>query len=93
MPAFRYIINAVLGPEFELPTLSPYEQLQKAYEDSISTTPILLYTSASASGDPISEITRLSEKKPSRRLFALSMGQGQGPIAEKIILEAIDTGR
>jgi hypothetical protein len=92
----RNLIKQVLGPNFvDLPSLSSAEHLAKAYENSLPTSPLLLLLvpGGGGAGDPLVELTRLAESKKNRRLVALSMGQGQGPVAAQAILEAIDTGR
>lgn len=92
----RVLIKKVLGAKFvDIPSLSSSEYLQRAYENSLPTSPILLLLTpgGGGAGDPLAEVTRLAESKKNRRLVALSMGQGQGPVAEQNILEAVDTGR
>jgi hypothetical protein len=96
VPSIRNLIRQVLGPSFvDPPSLSSAEHLAKAYETSFPTSPLLLLLipGGGGAGDPLVELTRLAESKKNRRLVALSMGQGQGPVAEQAIMEAIDTGR
>lgn len=63
---------------------SPAFDLMGAYEDSTSTTPIIFVLSVGA--DPIAYLLALAKQKGmDARLNILSLGQGQGKIAEKLI--------
>ena len=43
--------------------------------------------------DPASQLYKFAEaRKFSKKLAAISLGQGQGPIAEKMMMEAMDRG-
>lgn len=79
-----------LGPEFVEPT--PWN-LEEVFPSTTHQTPVIFILSPGA--DPTSTLLKFAKKKgwsPGEKLHVISMGQGQGPIAEMIISQAITTG-
>jgi dynein heavy chain, axonemal len=89
IPEIRKYIMAQIGEEFVDP---PPFDLDACYEDSNSVTPLLFVLTPGA--DPMSELVKVADKKgmSGKRLFSISLGQGQGPLAEAGIKQAIDKG-
>ena len=82
-------VSAELGQRYIEP---PPFDLKASYDDSTSVTPIIFVLSPGA--DPISGLTKLAEQLGfARKLNAVSLGQGQGPIAQKMIQEAKRDGK
>jgi dynein axonemal heavy chain len=78
----RAFVTAELGAEFaESPALS----LASVYEDSLPSTPIVLVLSPGA--DPMSALLKLAREREMEdgRFQYISLGQGQGPIAEQLM--------
>lgn len=62
-----------------------------AFNDSMNSTPIIFVLSPGA--DPIAYLVNLAKQKGmENRLKILSLGQGQGRIAEKLIDQGLRTG-
>lgn len=82
-------IKENLGQSFLDP---PPFNLKSSFEDSNSCTPLVFILSAGA--DPIADLFSFGESIGFTRdkCFSLSLGQGQGQIAENAIREAIDKG-
>jgi len=88
VPAVMKFITEKIGQKFIEP---PSFDLLAGYRDSSCTTPLLFVLTPGA--DPMTELIRVAEELGmDQRLFAVSLGQGQGPIAERAISEAIDKG-
>jgi dynein heavy chain len=84
----RSFIAAELGEFF---TISPPFDLTGAFDDSTSTSPLIFVLSSGA--DPTEYLLALArEKGYSERLHFISLGQGQGPIAEKLVKFGWETG-
>lgn len=92
----RLVVSAIefvkrnLGQEFidSLPL-----DLGKAYKDMSTSTPLIFILSTGS--DPITPLTKfasLKEYNMADRLHMISLGQGQGPIAEDLIKRATLTG-
>lgn len=85
MQGLKMFVGNELGPIF---IESPPFDLKGAYEDSVSTSPIIFILSPGA--DPISDLLKLAAQNDmDGRFRMLSLGQGQGKLAEKFI----DNGR
>ena len=81
MQSIKEFVKSELGEKF---IESPPFDLLAAYGDSYSTTPIIFVLSPGA--DPITYLQNLAKlKNMESRLKILSLGQGQGRIAEKIM--------
>eukprot|EP01018_Ginkgo_biloba_P018810 Gb_18327 [translate_table: standard] len=68
-------------------------QLEEVFKDTSNTTPIIFILSTGA--DPTGMLQRFGEKvdrKPGERLHIISLGQGQGPIAEMLVSKSRKTG-
>jgi dynein heavy chain, axonemal len=78
----RVYVEEVLGEPF---TESPPFNLDAAYNDSTSTTPLIFILSPGA--DPTDYLLQLAQAKGKADggLRIISLGQGQGPVAEKAI--------
>merc|ERR1711988_672118 len=70
----------------------PPFDLRASYEDSNCASPLIFVLSPGA--DPMSGLLKLAEELgvSSSKLFIISLGQGQGPIAENAVDEAVDKG-
>lgn len=81
MTAIKEFVKKELGARF---IESPPFDLLAAFNDSQNTTPIIFVLSPGA--DPITYLVGLAKAKSmDARLKILSLGQGQGRIAEKLI--------
>ena len=80
--AIRRYVDDTIGPYF---TESPPFDLEGAYSDSVCTTPLIFILSPGA--DPTDYLLQLAEAKGKEGsgLRIISLGQGQGPIAERAI--------
>ncbi len=82
IPAIQQFVGRQLGQEF---TESPVFDLKGSYEDSDCTQPLIFVLSPGA--DPIQYLLGLAKNKEmTDRLNIMSLGQGQGPIAEERII-------
>jgi dynein heavy chain len=83
-------VGAKLGRQFTEP--KPWN-LFNVFKDTAPGTPIIFILTTGA--DPTSMLQRFAEKKgwiPGERLHMISLGQGQGPIAEGLITKGTKTG-
>lgn len=81
-------VAATLGQRFTEP---PPFDLAGAFLDSCATSPLLFILSRGA--DPAAALTRFAEERGyGCKLAAMSLGQGQGPKAARLIAEARKTG-
>ena len=86
--AVRKYIETNLGPAFT--TIPPFD-LSVSYGDSDPNKPLIFVLSPGS--DPLSKIEKLAHKMLyAERMRTLSLGQGQGSLAEKMIVEAVKTG-
>ncbi|KPU75307.1 uncharacterized protein Dana_GF26949 [Drosophila ananassae] len=83
----QFIITK-LGPRYVDP---PVLDLKATFEESISQTPLIFVLSPGV--DPAQSLITLSESvKMAQRMFSLSLGQGQAPVATKLIMDGIRDG-
>ena len=68
----------------------PPFDLLACYADSSCSTPLIFVLTPGA--DPMTELFKASEAVGAKKLLVISMGQGQGEIAEQAISEAQDKG-
>ena len=88
VPQIQMVISELIGERFIDP---PPFDLADCYNDSSCTSPLIFVLSAGA--DPMTELLKMAEKAgKSKQLFSVSLGQGQGPIAENALAEAVDKG-
>jgi len=87
--AVREYVRRVLGDKF---TEAPPFDLAGAFDDSSAEVPIIFVLSPGA--DPIDYLLKLAEEKGKAGpgLRSISLGQGQGPVAERAMAEARRTG-
>jgi dynein heavy chain len=84
----RAAVAAALGEDF---VASPPADLVGAFNSSINTTPLIFILSAGA--DPTANLLKLAKDRGYEdRLHILSLGQGQGPKAEKLVTLARENG-
>lgn len=81
-------ITASLGQRFVEPQAT---DLSAMFKESGPTIPLIFVLSTGT--DPAADLYKFADKmKMSKRLFSISLGQGQGPRAEKMIENAVDIG-
>uniref|UniRef100_A0A8C3XSS3 Dynein axonemal heavy chain 12 n=1 Tax=Chelydra serpentina TaxID=8475 RepID=A0A8C3XSS3_CHESE len=88
-PAIAIFVTDKLGKKFVEP---PPFDLTKSYLDSNSTIPLIFVLSPGA--DPMSSLLKFANDKHmvGNKFQAISLGQGQGPIATKMIREGMEEG-
>ena len=87
--AISYYVESVLGKKF---TSSNPESIEDVYNDTDHKTPLIFILSVGA--DPLSNLLRLasSKKISSDRMTIISLGQGQGVVADRAIDTQIKAG-
>ena len=86
--AVREFVGAVLSEKF---MIAPPFDLLGTYLDSVPLTPIIFVLSPGA--DPAAYLQRLADDRGfADRLHMISLGQGQGPIAERLIDQGVKDG-
>ncbi|KFP76630.1 Dynein heavy chain 7, axonemal, partial [Apaloderma vittatum] len=88
-PAVTKFVTDKLGKKFVEP---PPFDLRKSYLDSNSTIPLIFVLSPGA--DPMSSLLKLANDKEMAgdKFQSISLGQGQGPIATKMIQKGMEEG-
>ncbi|RHY56820.1 hypothetical protein DYB38_001612 [Aphanomyces astaci] len=88
VPSVMTFVASMIGQRFIEP--QPFD-LKAGYDDSTCATPLIFVLTPGA--DPMSELLKLAaELGFTKKFVAISLGQGQGPLAENAIAEAIDNG-
>lgn len=88
IPAVMAFVAEAMGQRFIEP--QPFD-LKAGFDDSNCATPLIFVLTPGA--DPMSELLKLAaELGFSKKFVAISLGQGQGPLAENAIAEAVDSG-
>jgi dynein heavy chain len=81
-------ISAKMGQRFIEPQTA---DLAVVFKDSSPTTPLIFVLSTGT--DPAADLYKFADKmKFSKRMFSISLGQGQGPIAEKMLQNGTEIG-
>ena len=89
VPGMELYVKRSIGEKFVLP---PPFDLATSFKDSNNVLPIVFVLSPGA--DPYGYLYKFAdEMKFSKKLSNISLGQGQGPIAEKLINMACDRGQ
>ena len=90
IPGIQWFVKESIGEFFIRP---PPFDLEGPFMDSDSVTPIVFILSAGS--DPMNELLKVArnhEMTDKDKLFNISLGQGQGPIAQKAITDATNHG-
>eukprot|EP00958_Prasinococcus_capsulatus_P007761 scaffold712_cov404-Prasinococcus_capsulatus_cf.AAC.19 len=90
MAGIATYVSTALGESY---TTNPPYTLDEIFKDTTKTAPIIFILSSGA--DPISQLQRFAERRgwtPGHRLHLISLGQGQGPTAERLISRAMESG-
>ncbi|KAG7196964.1 hypothetical protein KM043_000229 [Ampulex compressa] len=89
VPAIQTFVEEELGPQFVEP---PAFDLASSYADSSCCVPLIFVLTPGT--DPAQTLLAFAEEQAygSDRLFYLSLGQGQGPVAEAMIKEGVTNG-
>lgn len=86
LPAVMDYVSAALGEKYVTP---PPFDLVGSYTDSSNTSPLIFVLSPGA--DPFSALTMFAAEK-GKEINSLSLGQGQGPKAEKMMEDGFQAG-
>ena len=88
IPAIQLWIVEKMQEKF---IIVPTFDLSKCYKDSTTQTPLIFVLSTGS--DPTSDLLKFAEEMSMvKRITSISLGQGQGPKAEKLIRDAIQRG-
>ena len=90
IPGITNFIENQMGKRFvEVPPFN----IRSCYEDSTCSTPIIFVLTPGA--DPMTALLKLSKEigGEAQSMTAISLGQGQGPLAEAAMNEAMDKGQ
>lgn len=81
-------IGKFLGTRFVEPQTT---ELSSMYQDSEPTIPLIFVLSTGT--DPAVELYKFADKlKMGKKLYTISLGQGQGPRAELMLKQSIEAG-
>ncbi|KAK7874036.1 hypothetical protein R5R35_004587 [Gryllus longicercus] len=84
----RLFVEEQMGPRYVKP---PAFDIEKSYDDSDSLCPLIFILSPGA--DPMAALLKFSERMGvSSQFSSISLGQGQGPIAERMVKTAQEEG-
>jgi dynein heavy chain len=86
MPAIANFVEWKIGHYFVEP---PMSDLPTVFKDSFPTTPLIFVLSPGA--DPLNALENFATSKK-KEIDKVSLGQGQGPKAEKFIEDGIKSG-
>lgn len=89
VPAVQKFVFLIMGSEFIEP---PPFDIAASYEDSNCCTPLIFVLTPGA--DPTATLLKFADDQGygANRLFSLSLGQGQGPIAARLVDEGTKFG-
>jgi len=86
--AMQDYLSSHLGQQFIEPQSS---DLAAMFKESGPVVPLIFVLSTGT--DPAAELYKFTDRmKMSKRMFSISLGQGQGPRAEKMIKDAVEAG-
>lgn len=86
VPGMQNYVISVMGKKY----IEPQEfKLEPIYADSEAAVPLIFILSPGA--DPMADLLMFAEEK-AKRVEAVSLGQGQGPVAESWIREGLRDG-
>lgn len=86
--AMQDYLSVKLGQQFIEPQSS---DLSAMFKESGPTIPLIFVLSTGT--DPAAELYKFADRmKFSKRMFSISLGQGQGPMAEKLIQSGSEVG-
>ncbi|CAG9819626.1 unnamed protein product [Phaedon cochleariae] len=86
--AMQDFLSAKLGQQFIEPQTS---DLSAMFKESGPTVPLIFVLSTGT--DPAAELYKFADRlRMTKRMFSISLGQGQGPRAEKMIYDAVEVG-
>lgn len=86
--AMQDFISSYLGQQFIEPQTT---DLQAMFKESGPTIPLIFVLSTGT--DPAADLYKFADRmKFGKRMFSISLGQGQGPRAEKLITDGIEMG-
>ncbi|KAL4429885.1 hypothetical protein ABPG74_022908 [Tetrahymena malaccensis] len=88
VPAIQNWIEKIMGKKF---IMAPGFDLPKCFKDSTQATPLIFVLSTGS--DPVADFMRFAEEQSMLQMFeSISLGQGQGVKAERMIREAVQKG-
>jgi dynein heavy chain len=88
LPGMQIFVAAQMGKEYLEP---PLFDLEGTFAESTSATPLVFILSPGS--DPVQELLKFAEARGElKRLSSISLGQGQGVFAEKMITDALNVG-
>ncbi|EPY25664.1 dynein heavy chain, axonemal [Strigomonas culicis] len=88
MEAVQIYVTQQMGEQFIRP---PQFDLLTSYKDATATTPLIFILSQGA--DPYEDWKKFAEtQQMSKKLYDISLGQGQGPRAERMLQEGMENG-
>lgn len=86
--AIQMYLSKYLGSEFVEPQAT---EISALYKESTQITPLVFVLSTGT--DPAAQLYTFAEKqKMDKRLFSISLGQGQGPRAEAMLKQCAEHG-
>ena len=88
LPMVSEFVSKHLGQQYIEP---PPFSLEDCYADSSNVSPLVFVLSPGQ--DPMAQLLKFAEQKGvDKNVKAISLGQGQGPIAQRLIVDALNTG-
>lgn len=86
--AIQIFLTKTIGRQFVEPQVT---ELSTIYEESLHSTPIVFILSPGT--DPATELYKFADKlEMSEKLYSISLGQGQGPMAQAMLKQSMEMG-
>ncbi|KAL6436551.1 hypothetical protein ACFW04_004787 [Cataglyphis niger] len=86
--AIQIFLTKTIGRQFVEPQVT---ELSTIYEESLHSTPIVFILSPGT--DPAMELYKFADKlEMSEKLYSISLGQGQGPMAQALLKQSMEMG-